>query len=52
MQRLLSKYFFIPICAGLLYLILFQNAGAEEAPLSQAKIAFQKGDYEDALRLY
>jgi len=52
MQRLLSKYFFIPICTGILCLILFQNAGAEETPLSQAGIAFQKGDYEDALRLY
>lgn len=52
MQRLLSKYFFISICAGLLCLILFQNAGSEDSPLNQAKKAFQKGDYEDALRLY
>jgi len=52
MQRLLSKYFIITICAGLLCLILIQDAVAEDTPLNQAKIAFQKGDYEDALRLY
>jgi tetratricopeptide (TPR) repeat protein len=52
MQRLLSKYFIVTICAGLLCLILIQDAVAEDTPLNQAKIAFQKGDYEDALRLY
>jgi tetratricopeptide (TPR) repeat protein len=52
MQRLLSKYFFTSICAGILCLILFQNAPADDTALNQARIAFQKGDYEDALRLY
>jgi len=52
MQRLLSKYFFVSICAGLLCLILFQDAAAQDSPLNQARIAFQKGDYEEALHLY
>lgn len=52
MQRLLSKYFLISSCAGLFCLILFQYAVADDSALNQAKNAFQKGDYEDALRLY
>lgn len=46
------KYCIITLVAGFFCLLLFLNAHSEDSPLNQAKKAFQKGNYEDALRLY
>ena len=52
MQHLSAKFCLISFVAGLLILILSLNANSEDSPLNQARKAFQKGNYEEALRLY
>ena len=52
MLHLSARYGIIAFVAGLLSLLLSPNANSEDIPLNQAEKAFQKGNYEDALRLY
>ena len=52
MQHLSARYCIIALVAGLLSLLPSPNANCEDSPLKQAQNAFQKGNYEDALRLY
>ncbi len=52
MQHLPAIYCIIAFVAGLLGLLPSPNAHSEDSPLNQAQKAFQKGNYEDALRLY
>ena len=52
MQHLSARYCIIALVVGLLSLLPSPNANSEDSPLNQAQKAFQKGNYEDALRLY
>lgn len=52
MQQLSARNCIIALVAGLLSLFPSPNANSEDSPLNQAQKAFQKGNYEDALRLY
>ena len=52
MQHLSARYCIIALVAGLLSMFPSPNANCEDSPLNQAQKAFQKGNYEDALRLY
>jgi len=52
MQHLSARYCIIALVAGLLILLPSPHANSEDSPLNQAQKASQKGNYEDALRLY
>jgi tetratricopeptide (TPR) repeat protein len=52
MQHLSARYCIIALVFGLLSLLPSPNALCEDSPLIQAQKAYQKGNYEDALRLY
>jgi tetratricopeptide (TPR) repeat protein len=52
MQHLSARYCIIALVAGLLSLLPSPNANSEDSFLNQAQKAFQKGNYEDGLRLY
>jgi len=52
MQHLSARYCLIALFVGLLSLLPPANANSEDTLLNQAQKAFQKGNYEDGLRLY
>jgi len=52
MQHLSARYCLIAVLAWFLSLLASPNANSEDPPLNQAQIAFRKGNYEEALRLY
>ncbi len=52
MQHLSATHCLVAVIAGLLILLRPAYGTPENSPLDQAQKAFQKGNYEDALRLY